>query len=283
MVTTQVAEQSLDVDFDLVVTDLAPLAQLLQRAGRGHRHSLVGRGHRPTWAPTPRLVVLTPTGELPPPAWGNVYDQALLRRTRDLLAEQADTPVAIPDAVTPMIETVYADLNALAEQALHDDHRRAGQDAAYAAAADTAAIPAPNTLTDLYPITDRDLDPDLLTTRLGADSARLLPVYRVDDDATYWLDLQCSRPLPMPAPGHKRLTREQVADLARLSIPSPATYLPDGSDTAPPAEWNKTPLARELRLLPHRVLPDGHTQGWQTERHILRLDPVLGLVRSTAG
>ncbi|MGV2920612.1 CRISPR-associated helicase Cas3' [Streptomyces alfalfae] len=281
VVSTQVAEQSLDVDFDLVVTDLAPLAQLLQRAGRGHRHTLAGRGHRPAWAPDPRLVVLTHAGELPPPAWGNVYDQALLRRTRDLLADQANTPVAIPESVTHMIETVYADLNTLAEQALHDDHRRAGQDAAYAAAADTAAIPAPDTLTDLYPITDRDLDPDLLTTRLGADSARLLPVYHADD-ATYWLDPQRSCPLPMPATGHKRLNREQVADLARLSIPAPATYLPHASDTAPPTGWNKTPLARELRLLPHRVLPDGRIQGRRTERHILRLDPVLGLVRSAA-
>ncbi|MDJ0346828.1 CRISPR-associated helicase Cas3' [Streptomyces sp. H10-C2] len=277
VVTTQVAEQSLDVDFDLVVTDLAPLAQLLQRAGRGHRHTLADRGRRPAWAPIPRLVVLAPAGELPPPAWGNVYEGALLRRTRDLLAES--THVAIPQAVTSMIETVYADLNALAEQALHDDHRRAGRDAAHAAAADTAAIPAPATITDLYPITDRDLDPGLLTTRLGADSARLLPVYRAHD-GRYWLDPQCTSELPIPASGHMRLTRGQVADLARLSVPAPGAYLPERPDTAAPTEWNKTPLARELRLLPHRVLSGGGIQGYRTERHTLRLDPVLGLVRT---
>lgn len=56
VVATQVLEQSLDIDFDCMVTDVAPAEALLQRVGRLHRH----RGNdpmRPRVFRTPRAVV----------------------------------------------------------------------------------------------------------------------------------------------------------------------------------------------------------------------------------
>jgi CRISPR-associated endonuclease/helicase Cas3 len=61
LVSTQVVEQSLDVDFDLLVTDLCPVDVLLQRIGRLHRHR-ARDPHRPAEHRHPLALVIAPEG-----------------------------------------------------------------------------------------------------------------------------------------------------------------------------------------------------------------------------
>lgn len=56
-VTTQTAEQSLDIDADLLITDLCPADVLLQRLGRLHRHRW--RNNRPDGFTQPRALILS--------------------------------------------------------------------------------------------------------------------------------------------------------------------------------------------------------------------------------
>lgn len=96
VVGTQIFEQSLDIDFDVMITELCPIDLLLQRIGRLHRHK---RDDRPVGLQNPKCYVLGAN-------WGNfdkgscyVYSEYLLMRTCAVLPLQISLPNDIPNLV----------------------------------------------------------------------------------------------------------------------------------------------------------------------------------------
>lgn len=107
LVATQVVEQSLDLDFDILLTEYAPIDLVLQRAGRLHRHDR----ERPAPLKTPRLVLLEPPSSQDHlPDFGRsayVYDEYTLLRS--YLALQNRSQVAIPADLETLVEQVYSE------------------------------------------------------------------------------------------------------------------------------------------------------------------------------
>ena len=106
VIGTQVLEQSLDLDFDLMVSDLAPIDLLLQRIGRLHRHQ---RATRPIAHAVPRVYVHTLL-EDGAPKLGNeqyVYSPYILLKSWQEIAQREQFD--LPTEYRPMIEAVYAE------------------------------------------------------------------------------------------------------------------------------------------------------------------------------
>jgi CRISPR-associated endonuclease/helicase Cas3 len=104
-----VLEQSLDLDFDVMVSEIAPIDLLLQRSGRLHRHSRTRQ--RPQAVAQPTLLIVRPDeeGSREGPRFGTstyVYDEAVLLRTWLALRER--TELALPADIETLIEEVYA-------------------------------------------------------------------------------------------------------------------------------------------------------------------------------
>ena len=279
LVSTQIVEQSLDLDFDLLITDLAPMALLLQRSGRCQRHrderADLHHARRPEWVGSqPRVIVLDPVDErgefTVPEEWGEVYDESLLHRTSELLRERGGEPVKIPGDVQELVDAVYAEnfatvtpLNdATARRIARADARRLADEAAQRGTVKLVAIPSPDDgrLRNLHNLieTQVEMDPALLTTRLGADSERVVCVYE-QRPGEWTLDEAGQVPVP-GMKGRSRVTRDQARVIAEYMIPVPGRYFGEGTELLKtPPSWKKNVVLRDWKLLPMRRASDG---GW---------------------
>lgn len=104
LVATQVVEQSLDLDFDWMITQLCPIDLLFQRMGRLHRHV---RDSRPTGFSEPLCTILLPES-VNYDVTGKIYrNTRVLWRTEQLLVGATDGKIVFPAAYRDWIEAGY--------------------------------------------------------------------------------------------------------------------------------------------------------------------------------
>ena len=192
LIATQVVEQSLDLDFDELHTDLAPIDLLFQRAGRLHRHDRV----RPAGFESPRLVVHGPSdADLAALRFGPskfVYDAGTLwiaaraLRSRDALN--------LPTDIRPLVEESYHPASRAAllrlggSELVAAEFKREGELEAKRTKAKQCCIPPTTADPDGGATLDDDDDRVQAFTRDGM-SATLLP-FRWNEEGARALDAE---------------------------------------------------------------------------------------------
>ncbi len=266
LIATQVAEQSLDLDFDVIATDLAPIDLVLQRAGRLWRHA---RTSRP--ASEPVLLVAGLTDDVPPlfgkPLWwGAVYREDILLRTWSLL--RGKPQVTLPDEIDTLVQAVYeekVDVPESVQERLDKSLMASdGRMIAHGGQANQAIIGLPDDASWNDPARFVLYDEDepgvhrtlMAQTRLGDESAVAIPLWAEEAvDSKKTLDLAQSKTWFLRGVS---LSRKAVVNrLKALGVPE---------------AWKQSPLLRNCFPLALNA------NGCWIEDMTVRLDEELGLV-----
>jgi CRISPR-associated endonuclease/helicase Cas3 len=280
LVATQVVEQSLDLDFDLMVSELAPVDLLLQRSGRLHRHQ---RDARPKRLEDPCLWVIDPRYDdkgLPDfgRRSGRVYQPYILLRTWMELRHRS--AIRSPDDVEELIEGVYgATTQSPADDALRDVLRRmeSAMNEAVALSKQEARnrfLPKPGAQEPLRKFTANPLEEDnpevhrrlQAVTRLAEPSVQVVCLFgdaarpSLDAAGRHQVDLEAA---PSPWQTKQLLYRSlSVAD-RRLVEPLAETEIPAG--------WAKSAALRFHKPVIFDSSGRAEVNGWTVE-----LNPLLG-------
>ncbi|MQF69052.1 CRISPR-associated helicase Cas3' [SAR202 cluster bacterium AD-804-J14_MRT_500m] len=290
LVATQIIEQSLDLDFDLMVSDIAPIDCIIQRAGRLQRHQRDNRNPSFIGKP-PHLWVMWPgeaSSGIPTFDRGTtfVYAEHVLLRT--WLELKGMTSISVPDQIDELINAVYHDHDEKYDQlspALNDywddtaqdlDKRRASE----RAEAKDRWLKSPTQDIPLWKFYEQQLtedDPDFHTklqalTRLTGNQVSLVILYRIA--GALHLSPDDPRIVPIVESHGKYWDRELLKNSVTLGSPAKLVNQLKSFNTEP--LWSKSRYFRHHRL----VIVDEHGSA---ECSALRIDPDLGIQEEKNG
>lgn len=106
VVATQVVEQSLDVDFDLMITDVAPIDLILQRLGRLHRHER-DRGNKLQKAQLFMTGVVDWSSVVPQPVSASMHVYRPYDLFRALAILDGRNSIQVPSEIAPLVHRGY--------------------------------------------------------------------------------------------------------------------------------------------------------------------------------
>lgn len=273
VVATQVAEQSLDIDVDLLITDIAPADLLIQRIGRLHRHARPVED-RPEGLRSAQVLVRGVLTEDPVPSFDSgasaIYGDRLLISTLALLQKEVlPRGFRRPSDVPGLVQAAYGDAPPIPAEwsqtwteAVTASKRTL--DRAHARS-QTFMFPEPSraeSLQDLFASRDHDDATDqgeaagLAQVRDSDPTVEVIPI--VVSDAVYsplpWMPGADSELFPdMPPP--ERLARTLAESTVRL--PSRLTRSTKSFDdvvsfleVSTPKAWQESPMLKGQLALP---------------------------------
>lgn len=276
VVGTQVLEQSLDIDFDVLVTQLAPMDLLLQRIGRMHRHQ--GRERPEAFSNPVCHVTNVPRFEEEP-----LLDAGSRKVYRDfkLLAaavtvgpdafEAGGTTIELPNEVATVVEKaarVREDVPAAWRRpvaAAVSAEETARKNAA--ATVRGTLVPSPDTRTGVHGSLDDWIpvvgDPDSrdraarAKVREGIEGEEVILL--VERDGAYWTMPSAEHPAGVPFPNSVVPDHQTAlaAALGTVTIPHYHCASAEALDALEEiwwAEWDQSPLLKGQLFLP---LKDG--------------------------
>ncbi len=295
IIGTQVLEQSLDYDVDVMVSDAAPIDLLLQRAGRLHRHKRA----RPPRHAQPALEMMLPLDAKGLPVWKQwevIYAPYVLWRTWEVLRNKASNnacDIVLPDDYRSLIEAVYAETPSLPtgtpyasavaaawnklHQAQRDEEAQArqqlipGADAAY-----DEAITHDAGFSFVEDENGALAGWQIAKTRLG-DRITVVPLYRHSDNRLT-LDAGGTDELSRDVPPH---TPEELKAVLMCAISISYHDIIQALRAETQREhrwpWPQREVPQLLRSLVPLIL-DSTTATAVFDKRTVRLDPDLGLV-----
>ena len=149
VISTQILEQSMDIDFDFMCSILAPMDLLLQRFGRYRRHGSQGTIREIVDVSDDKILIFTPENTDKPT---QVYEKEIVEKTKGILKKNSEKILHLPEETRTLIESVYG------------NHQRSMKDAKKDMKAQERVIPTPKSRGFLYYEESRHLQ-SVLDTR----------------------------------------------------------------------------------------------------------------------